>query len=117
MPLHAASTSPRLTKHTHKHHTDRQTENTVKSPTSETKWRLFAHARTHQVVVGGAWRQVRTDNVRAQVVADLPQDEVDVILSGDGVGCHAGGRVGGTSDGHLLPGQEEDDTAVAGCRV
>lgn len=31
------------------------------------------------------------------------------------MGCHAGGRVGRPGDGHLLPGQEEDDTSVT-CR-
>lgn len=59
----------------------------------------------------------RTFNVRAEVVADLSQDEVDVVLPRDGVGCHAGGRVGRPGDGHFLPGQEEDDTSVARRRI
>ncbi|KAF3857470.1 hypothetical protein F7725_009329 [Dissostichus mawsoni] len=48
------------------------------------------------------------------VVADLPQDEVDVVLPRDGVSRHAGGGVGRPSYGHLLPGQEEDDASVTG---
>ena len=50
--------------------------------------------------------------VGAEVVADLPQDEVDVVLPRDGVSRHAGGGVGRPSYGHLLPGQEEDDASV-----
>lgn len=57
----------------------------------------------------------RTFHVRTEVVADLPQDEVDVVLPRDRVGRHVGGRVGRPGDGHLLPGQEEDDASVA-CR-
>lgn len=55
--------------------------------------------------------------VGAEVVADLPQDEVDVVLPRDGVGRHAGGRVGRPGDGHLLPGQEEDDASITCGRV
>lgn len=54
-----------------------------------------------------------TFHVRAEVVADLSKDEVDVVLSRDGVGRHFGGCVCRPGDGHLLPGQEEDDTSVA----
>lgn len=59
----------------------------------------------------------RTFHVRAEVVADLTQDEVDVVLPWNRVGRHFGGRVGRPGDGHLLPGQEEDDAAVARRRV
>lgn len=61
------------------------------------------------------WKRglLSTFYVRAEVVANLPQDEVDVVLPRDGVSRHAGGRVSGPRDGHLLPWQEEDDTSVA----
>ena len=55
-----------------------------------------------------------TLHIRAEVVAHLCQDEVDVLLRGDGMSRHAGGRVSRPGDGHLLPGQEEDDTPIAG---
>lgn len=60
---------------------------------------------------------VSTFYVRAEVVAHLPQDEVDVVLPRDWVGRHVGGCVGRSCDGHLLPGQEEDDTSVTGGRI
>lgn len=56
----------------------------------------------------------RTFHVGAEVMPDLAQDEVDVLLHGDGVGRHVGGRVRCPGDGHFLPGQEEDDTPIAG---
>lgn len=74
-----------------------------------------AYTQTHRYT--HTHTKVHTNHIGAQVVADLPEDEVDVILSGDGVGRHTGGGVCGAGDGHLLPGQEEDDTAVAGGRV
>ena len=55
-----------------------------------------------------------TFHVRAEVVADLFEDEVDVLLGGNGVGGDVGGRVGGPGDGHLLPWQEEDDSPITG---
>lgn len=56
----------------------------------------------------------RTFHVRAEVMSDLAQDEVDVLLHGDGVGRHVGGCVCCPGDSHFLPGQEEDDTPIAG---
>lgn len=58
-----------------------------------------------------------TFHVRAQVVAHFAQDEVDVLLRGDGVRGDVRGAVRGPCDRHLLPGQEEDHSAVAGGRV
>lgn len=55
-----------------------------------------------------------TFHIGAEVVPDLAQDEVDVLLHGHGVGRHVGGRVRRPGDSHFLPGQEEDDTPVAG---
>lgn len=52
--------------------------------------------------------------IRAEIIADLPQDEVDVVLPWDWVGCHTSGGVGCSGDGHVLPRQEEDDTTIAG---
>lgn len=55
--------------------------------------------------------------VGAEVVANLPEDEVDVVLPWNRVSRHPGGRVSRPGDGHLLPGQEEDDPPVACGRV
>lgn len=63
------------------------------------------------------YERLRTFYIGAEVVADLPQDEVDVVLPRDRVCRHLGGCVGRPGDGHLLPGQEEDDAAVARRRV
>lgn len=66
------------------------------------------------------WRErsvERTFHVRAEVMSDLAQDEVDVLLPGDGVGRHVGGCVCCPGDSHFLPGQEEDDTPIAGGRI
>ncbi len=52
--------------------------------------------------------------VRAEVIAYFVQDKVDVILHWDGMGCDFSGRVCRASDSHLLPGQEENDTAITG---
>ena len=72
---------------------------------------LYSHLVHHQMHD----HSLRTYYVRAEVVADLIQDEVDVVLPRDWVCRHVSGRVGRPGDGHLLPGQEEDDTTVA-CR-
>lgn len=55
-----------------------------------------------------------TFHVCSQVVAHFAQDEVDVLLGGDGVGRDIRGAVRGPCDCHLLPGQEEDHSAIAG---
>lgn len=52
--------------------------------------------------------------IRAEVIADFVQDKVDVLLHRDGMGCDFSGRVCRAGDSHLLPGQEEYDTAVTG---
>lgn len=52
--------------------------------------------------------------IRAEVIADFVQDKVDVLLHRDGMGCDFSGRVCRASDSHLLPGQEEYDTAITG---
>lgn len=62
---------------------------------------------------GRSGPHLSTFNIRAQVVSDLRQDKVDVVLSWDGVRCHFGGAIRGSRNGHFLPGQEEDDAAVA----
>lgn len=90
IPLHAARTSPRRTADTTERHEQEERQRARRQPTF---------------------------NVRAQVVANLPEDEVDVVLSWNGMSGHTGGRVRGPSNGHVLPGQEEDDTTVTGCWV
>ncbi len=51
---------------------------------------------------------------RAEVIAYFAQDKVDVILQWDGMCCDFSGRVCRAGDSHLLPGQEEYDTAITG---
>ena len=52
-------------------------------------------------------------NVRVQVVLHLLQDEHDLVFGGLGIVRHLARQICRTGDSVLLPGQEEDDAAVA----
>jgi len=56
-------------------------------------------------------------NIWGQIAADLVKDPVDLLLSGEGVGCNRGWSIGGAGDGVALPWEEKDYTAIRGTGI
>ena len=56
-------------------------------------------------------------NIRGQIAANLVKDPVDLLLSGEGVGCNRGWSIGGASDSVTLPWEKEDYTTIRGTGI
>lgn len=72
------------------------------------------HSDWNTAVIPPSTTDTPTFNINTKVVAHFTQNEVDIFFCRYGMGGDISGAVCGPCNSHLLPGQEENHSAVTG---